>query len=46
MLLHLGLARSPRDPSDAGAGYRKALEIPLDTRISLWARLNLSAQLM
>ena len=46
LLLHLGLALSPSDPIDAVACYRKALEIPLDTRISLGARLNLAAQLM
>ena len=46
MLLHLGLALTPSDPIGAVACYRKALEIPLDTRISLGARLNLAARLM
>ena len=46
LLLHLGLALSPSDPTAAVACYRQALEIPLDTRVSLGARLNLAARLM
>ena len=46
LLLHLGLAITPSDPVGAIACYRQALEIPLDTRISLGARLNLAARLM
>ena len=46
LLLHLGLAIAPSDPDEAIACYRQALEIPLDTRISLGARLNLAARLM
>ena len=46
LLLHLGLALTPRDPSGAVACYRQALAIPLDARISLGARLNLAARLM
>ena len=46
LLLHLGLALTPSDPSQAVSCYRQALEIPLDTRVSLGARLNLAARLM
>ena len=46
LLLHLGLALTPSDPTQAVSCYRQALEIPLDTRVSLGARLNLAAQLM
>ena len=46
LLLHLGLALSPSDPIGAVACYRQALDIPLDGRISLGARLNLAARLM
>ena len=46
LLLHLGLALTPSDPAQAVRCYRQALEIPLDTRVSLGARLNLAARLM
>ena len=46
LLLHLGLALSESDPDEAVAFYRQALDIPLDTRITLGARLNLAARLM
>ena len=46
LLVHLGLAITPSDPVGAIACYREALAIPLDTRISLGARLNLAARLM
>ena len=46
LLLHLALAMTPSDVLGAIACYRQALEIPLDTRISLGARLNLAARLM
>ena len=46
LLLHLGLALTPSDPDKAVSCYRQALEIPLDTRVSLGARLNLAARLM
>ena len=46
LLLHLGLALSKSNPDESMAFYRQALEIPLDTRITLGARLNLAARLM
>ena len=46
LLLHLGLALTESDPDEAMASYRQALDIPLDTRITLGARLNLAARLM
>ena len=46
LLLHLALALTPSEPGEAIALYRKALEISLDTRITLGARLNLAARLM
>jgi tetratricopeptide (TPR) repeat protein len=46
LLLHLGLALSKSNPDEAMAFYRQALDIPLDTRITLGARLNLAARLM
>ena len=46
LLLHLGLALTPSDPSAAVQAYRDALAIPQDPRASLGARLNLAARLM
>lgn len=46
LMLHLALAVTPSEPGEAIALYRKALEISLDTRITLGARLNLAARLM
>ena len=40
------MALTPSDPVQAVSCYRQALEIPLDTRVSLGARLNLAARLM
>ena len=46
LLLNLGLALGSSDPAESLACYRRALEIPMDPRISLGARLNLAARLM
>ena len=46
LLLHLGLALTPSDPSAAVQAYRDALAIPQDPRASLGASLNLAARLM
>jgi tetratricopeptide (TPR) repeat protein len=46
LLLHLAIARSPGDPAAATALYRQALELPLDERLTLGARLNLGALLL
>ena len=42
LLLHLGLAEAPSDPQRARHRYTAALDLPLDPRISLGARLNLA----
>ncbi len=44
LLLHLAIARGPGEP--AAALYRQALELPLEERLSLGARLNLGALLL
>ncbi len=46
LLLHLAIARSPEEPDAATALYRQALELPLDGRLSIGARLNLGALLL
>ena len=46
LLVHLGLALTKSDPPGAIDSYRQALAIPLDTRVSLGARLNLAARLL
>lgn len=46
LLLHLAIARSPGEPAAAAALYRQALELPLDERLTLGARLNLGALLL
>ncbi|MBM5783559.1 MAG: glycosyltransferase [Cyanobacteria bacterium K_DeepCast_35m_m1_288] len=46
LLLHLALAEAARDPAAAMALYREALALPLAPRLSLAARLNLSALLL
>jgi len=46
LLLHLAIALSASDPAAAIDAYRQALDLPLDTRLSLGARLNLAALLM
>lgn len=42
LLLHLGLAESASDPRRACGHYTAALELPLDPRLNLGARLNLA----
>jgi tetratricopeptide (TPR) repeat protein len=46
LLLHLAIARSPGEPAAAAALYRQALELPLEERLTLGARLNLGALLL
>ena len=46
LLLNLGIALASEDGDAAVKCYRKALEQPLETRLSLGARLNLAALLM
>lgn len=46
LLLHLALAEASRNPEQAAALYRQALELPLPPRLSLAARLNLAALLL
>ncbi|MFL0781639.1 MAG: glycosyltransferase [Prochlorococcus sp.] len=46
LLLHLGIALAPDDHKAAEQAYREALDLPLEPRISLGARLNLAALLM
>ena len=46
LLLNLGIALAPSDSVAAMRCYREALDLPLETRLSLGARLNLAAQLM
>ena len=46
LLLHLAIARSPGEPAAATALYRQALELPLDGRLTIGARLNLGALLL
>jgi len=46
LLLHLAIGLSSSDPDAAIGAYRQALELPLDTRLNLGARLNLAALLM
>ena len=46
LLLHLAIARSPEDPAAAATLYRQALELPLEERLTLGARLNLGALLL
>ncbi|MCP4972392.1 MAG: glycosyltransferase [Prochlorococcus sp.] len=46
LLLHLGIALSATDPDAAIKAYREALDLPIDTRVNLGARLNLAAILM
>jgi tetratricopeptide (TPR) repeat protein len=45
LLLHLALARAKIHPPAAEALYRQALELPLDPRLTIAARLNLAALL-
>ncbi|MEA5443653.1 glycosyltransferase [Cyanobium gracile] len=46
LLLHLAIARSPGEPAAAAALYRQALEVPVEERLTLGARLNLGALLL
>jgi len=46
LLLNLGIALGPEDAATAKSCYRQALNLPLDVRLSLGARLNLAALLM
>ncbi|CAK24646.1 TPR domain-containing glycosyltransferase [Synechococcus sp. CS-197] len=46
LLLNLGIALAPEDAVAAEGFYRQALDLPLDVRLSLGARLNLAALLM
>jgi tetratricopeptide (TPR) repeat protein len=46
LLLHLAIARSPDDPAAAAILYRQALDLPLDGRVTVGARLNLAALLL
>lgn len=46
LLLHLGIALAPDNSVAAEKAYREALALPLETRVSLGARLNLAALLM
>ena len=46
MLLNLGIALGAEDAAAAESCYRQALNLPLDVRLSLGARLNLAALLM
>ncbi|MCP9835526.1 MULTISPECIES: glycosyltransferase [unclassified Cyanobium] len=46
LLLHLAIARSPGEPAAAAALYRQALDLPLEERLTLGARLNLGALLL
>jgi tetratricopeptide (TPR) repeat protein len=45
LLLHLALARAKIHPPAAEALYRQALDLPLDPRLTIAARLNLAALL-
>jgi tetratricopeptide (TPR) repeat protein len=46
LLLHLGIAHADRDPDRAIAYYQQAMALPLDSRLTLAARLNLAALLL
>lgn len=46
LLLHLAIARSPEQPAAAAALYRQALDLPMEERLTLGARLNLGALLL
>lgn len=42
LLLALAIGLTPTDPGQAAARYREALQLPLDARLSVAARLNLA----
>ncbi|MEB3159747.1 MAG: glycosyltransferase, partial [Synechococcus sp.] len=46
LLLHLAMAQRDLDREQAIATYRQAMKLPIETRLSLGARLNLAALLM
>lgn len=46
LLLHLAMAVAERDPIRAMGLYRQAIDLPLDQRLSVAARLNLAAMLL
>ncbi|HGY5553113.1 MAG TPA: glycosyltransferase [Prochlorococcus sp.] len=46
LLLHIGIALDHDDPQVAISAYREALDLPMDIRVSLGARLNLAALLL
>jgi tetratricopeptide (TPR) repeat protein len=46
LLLHLAIALAADQPARAAALYREALDLPLDPRLQLAARLNLAALLL
>ena len=46
LLLHLAMAETGADPDRAEALYRQALALPLETRLSLGARINLAGLLV
>jgi glycosyltransferase involved in cell wall biosynthesis len=46
LLLHLAIAQGAQQPARAISLYRQALELPLDPRLNLGARLNLAQLLL
>jgi Flp pilus assembly protein TadD len=46
LLLHLAMALGNENPQESATLYRQALALPLDPRLTLAARLNLSSQLL
>ena len=46
LLLHLGIAHAESDPDRAITYYQQAMALPLDSRLTLAARLNLAALLL
>lgn len=46
LLLHLAIAQDEGDPAAAESFYRQALDLPLNPRLTLAARLNLAALLL
>ena len=45
LLLHLAMATTVHDPTRAEAFYRQALELPLEPRLTLGAKINLASLL-
>ncbi|QEY32917.1 glycosyltransferase [Synechococcus sp. RSCCF101] len=46
LLFHRGLALAERDPAAAAASYAEAIDLPVPARVSVGARLNLTALLL